>query len=328
MRVLVVSIVLATVACSAKPPAESRVHEEREACVFASLAREEHKIPSLTSGIELFVLRVGAFGARRGAALLTHGAGSPSSASWDLAHGEYSLMRHLACAGFDAYGVDLRGFGGSTSPAAMGRPAEDNAPAVRAAEAMPDVEAAVAFAARTSSVDKVDLFGWSWGCDVAGLFASTRPERVRRLVLFAPVYDRRWPERHVTKNAWRIEKRDVFLQFFDETTEERAVLDEFIRGMFRFTEGEELRLPNGPYRDLYGEDAPVWDPRGVQAPTLVVRGELDRASLEPHAYALFSDLTRAPLKRYLVLGGADHFVFRKKGYAALHRAVSSFLLEP
>ena len=60
--------------------------------------------------------------------------------------------------------------------------------------------------------------------------------------------------------------------------------------MFRFTKGDELRLPNGPYLDLYGEEAPLWDASKIGAPTLIVRGDQDRASLDPHAQKLFTDL--------------------------------------
>lgn len=296
------------------------------ACRPAALVREEKRIES-EPGIEVFAMRVGAFGETRGAVLFTHGAGSASSSLWDLRTKDYSFMRKLACKGFDAYAVDVRGFGGSTMPGALSQPADENPPVVRAKEVMADVDAVARWAKARSGVARIDLVGWSWGSLVAGMYASTRPESVRRLVLFAPVYDRKWPKRHQTENAWYTVSRDLFFEYYDEVREERAVLEEFVDQLFRFEPKETLRLPNGPYADLYGEDAPIWDASKVMADTLVVRGDQDRASLEPHARKLFADLVNASVRRYVVLGGAGHFAFRTRRYRELQSVVIGFLEE-
>lgn len=312
-----------------RPPAAATSTATAPRCDSDALIRHESLIDSDDPGVRLFVMRVPAWtGApQRGAVLFTHGAGSASSALWDLRTGERSFMRRLACAGFDTYAVDVRGFGGSTRPPALEAPAEGAPPAVRAAEVMPDVSAAVRFASETSSVAQVDLVGWSWGAEVAAMFAGQRPQHIRRLVLFAPIYDRRWPARHVQEGAWRpLEKREMYA-FFDPAREDRAVLDEHVDALFRFTEGDALRLPNGPYRDIYGEDAPQWDASRITADTLVVRGEEDRASLEEHAYRLFTRLERAPVRRYAVIGRGNHFLFRTRDFRQLHAVVESFLLE-
>lgn len=279
--------------------------------------------------IQLFVMSIrGATPRRRGVVVFTHGAGSASSASWDLRAGDYSFMRFLACAGFDTYAVDVRGFGGSTMPPELLAPAEAAPPAVRAEDVVLDVHAAVLFAARTSSVATVDLVGWSWGAEVAGLYAGRYPDHVRRLTLLSPVFDRRWPARHATAKAWYPLVRAELDRLYSEEREERVIWDEFVSSLFRFTTGPELRLPNGPYRDLYGEDAPIWDPAKVRAPVLVLRGERDAASLDVHARALFDRLTQASSRRYLVLGGMGHFVYRERRYRETQSALLEWLLAP
>ncbi len=299
-----------------------------KACRFDALTREELHIPSDTPGISLLMFRVGAFGSSRGAVLLLHGAGSPSSALWDLEPGDYSMMRRLACEGFDAYAVDVRGFGGSTRPKALEVPGDDAPPAVRAKDVMPDVAAALRYAQRRSDVGQVDLVGWSWGCVVAGMAAGRHAESIRRLVLFAPVYDRKWPSRHKTQGAWRSENRALYFKYFDPQREERAVLENHVDALFRFVgPTEEVRLPNGPYRDLYGPDSPVWKPEAVRAPTLIIRGEKDPASKPEPARRLFEALTGAPVRRYVELGDAGHFAFRTKAYRGLHAVVAGFLTE-
>ncbi|MCC7382466.1 MAG: alpha/beta fold hydrolase [Deltaproteobacteria bacterium] len=262
---------------------------------------------------------------RRGAVVLVHGAGSGSSAIWDLRFRDYSMMRALACAGFDTYAVDVRGFGGSSRPIALELASEAGPPAVRAEEAARDLGAAVAFAAATSSVSTVDIVAWSWGCDVTGLYAGREPGRVRRLVLYAPVYDRRWPARHKTRGAWRVERKHPLLELYDPQREEWTVWVEHVDAMFRFAGGDELRLPNGPYRDLYGPDAPVWDAAKIRAPVLIVRGDKDPASLEVHARRLYDALIHAPERRYLLVAGASHFLPRERRYKQLQGAVLDFL---
>lgn len=306
----------------------ARYPQTADTCRFKDLTREELFIDSDSAGVSLFMFRVPAFAVRRGAVLLLHGAGSPGSALWDLEPRDYSMMRRLACAGFDAYAVDVRGYGGSTQPRALQEAPEGASPAVRAHEVMPDVAAALRYARTRSKVDKVDLVGWSWGCLVAGLVAGHHADEIRRLVLFAPVYDRRWPTRHKTADAWRTEERALYFKYFDPEREERDVLDAHVDALFRFVGPDEpIRLPNGPYRDLYGPDAPVWDPSRVTAPTLVVRGENDRASQREPAYRLFKALVNAPVRRYTELGAAGHFAFRTRNYRRLQAVVTGFLEE-
>lgn len=306
------------------PPADAGVRLE---CDPSALERTELRLPSAPD-VEVFVVQILAPGERRGALVFTHGAGSASSALWDLSPVDYSMMRKLACTGWDTYAVDVRGFGGSTIPAALKAPAERNPPAVRARDVQPDVDAAIQHARRTSKVDRVSLFAWSWGCVVAGLYASEHPDTIDRLLLLAPVYDRRWPKRHITDRAWRTEKKQLFFDYHDPAREDRAVLDAHVAALFRFADGDTLVLPNGPYRDLYGDDAPVYDAKKIRAHTLIVRGEEDRASLEPNAYRLFEALENAASKRYVVLGGAGHFVFRTLGYRALHETALAFFNPP
>ena len=295
-------------------------------CDFATFERVERRIPATDPGVELFIMRVSPPEAkRRGAVVFMHGAGGGGSSIWDIRYGDYSLMRYLACRGFDTFAVDVRGFGGSTMPRALGEPAEANPPVVRASVAVRDVGAVVGYATRTASVAQVDLVAWSWGCVVSGMYAGTNPKRVRRLVLYAPVYDRRRPKRHKTATAWREAEKAKIVGYYDPKREERPVWVEHIDSMFRFSDKGILRIPNGPLRDVYGPDAPVWDASRVRAPTLVIRGDRDPASLEEPVRQLMAALTRAASKRYVLVPGASHFLPREHKYRELQRLLGRFL---
>lgn len=292
-----------------------------DSCTPDQLTRVEEKI----SGGALFTLRVMTpLIEKRGAVVLMHGAGSGGSAAFDLPGA--SLMRALACAGFDAYAFDARGFGGSAKPAAMEQPAEANAPVIRAIDAARDLDEVITFAVRSSGVERVQLIGWSWGSDVAGTYAGEHPERIDRLILMAPVYDRRWPSRHLEKGAWREEKRSEVVKFFSADREDRPIFDAAVEAMYRFAPGGEVvRLPNGPYRDIYGPDAPLWDAAKIRSPVLIIRGDQDKASLDPHALALYGKLGSELEKQYVVIGGLGHFLFRERRHPETIRVVTGFL---
>ncbi|MGF1511160.1 MAG: alpha/beta hydrolase [Myxococcota bacterium] len=267
----------------------------------------------------------------RGAVVLTHGAGSPGSATWDLNVEDYSMMRALARGGYDAYAFDARGFGGSYRPSALLDDDPRGAPVVRAREVLEDVARVIQWAREEPDRDPkraVHLVGWSWGCVVAGLYASERPDDVDRLVLFAPVWDRVSHRRHITDRVWREEERSLHQGLFDPNRDSAAVHHEFVESLFRFESNDRLRLPNGPYRDLYGPDGPVWLPERVRAPTLVIRGSSDRASTRKHALRLLDRLRQASFKRYVELSEAGHFAFRRRGHRSLQAEILAFLSQP
>src|SRR5258706_5743566 len=60
--------------------------------------------------------------------LYVHGATYPSETAFDLQLDGISWMDYIARAGYDVWLVDVRGYGGSTRPAAMDQPANANPP--------------------------------------------------------------------------------------------------------------------------------------------------------------------------------------------------------
>jgi pimeloyl-ACP methyl ester carboxylesterase len=150
-------------------------------------------------------LRGGSFSGR--VALFVHGAGTPSEVAFDVAYQDYSWMAYLAAAGFDVFSMDATGYGRSTRPAPMNDPcnlaADRQAPFVAApcAPSYPhqlttiasdwnDIGGAVNYIRALRHVDRVSLIAWSLGGPRAGGYTGQHPEKVRRLVLLAPAYNR------------------------------------------------------------------------------------------------------------------------------------------
>ena len=154
--------------------------------------------------------KVDAIGADR-VVLFVHGAGTPAEVAFDVPHSDYSWMAYLANAGFDVFAMDTTGYGRSVRPAEMNDPC--NLSKEQQAQFVPalipavcdakypgqltnlgsdwnDIAAVVDHIRALRKVEKVSLVAWSLGGPRAGGYAAQHPEKVQRLVLLAPAYNR------------------------------------------------------------------------------------------------------------------------------------------
>jgi len=143
--------------------------------------------------------------------LFVHGSGTPAEVAFDLPYKDYSWMGYLARAGYDVFGMDMTGYGRSTRPGPMNDPCnlprEQQAafvPALLSAPCEPsygqqmttlasdwnDIGTVVDYLRRLRHVERVTLFGWSLGGPRAAGYASQHPDKVQKLVLLAPAYNR------------------------------------------------------------------------------------------------------------------------------------------
>jgi pimeloyl-ACP methyl ester carboxylesterase len=140
--------------------------------------------------------------------LFVHGAGTPAEVSFDVPYSTYSWMAYLAEAGYDVFSVDMEGYGRSQRPAAMAdkcnlsvaQREQHKAPAdckrsheggsTSLASDWNDITAAVNYVTKLRGTNKVSLVGWSQGGPRTGGWAAQNPERVNKLVVLAPAYNR------------------------------------------------------------------------------------------------------------------------------------------
>jgi pimeloyl-ACP methyl ester carboxylesterase len=143
--------------------------------------------------------------------LFVHGAGTPAEVAFDVPVEGYSWMAFLAGNGFDAFSMDTEGYGRSSRPAPMNDPC--NLAADQQKQFIPsvikepcaanypgqlttiasdwhDIDAVVDHIRKLRNVPKVSLVAWSLGGPRAGGYAAQHPDKVNRLVLLAPAYNR------------------------------------------------------------------------------------------------------------------------------------------
>src|SRR5579864_2636706 len=144
-------------------------------------------------------------------ALFIHGAGTPAEVAFDVPYQDYSWMAYLAHARFDVFSMDMTGYGRSTRPAAMNDPCNlapeqqvAYVPALLSAPCEPsyphqmttldsdwhDIDAVVDRVRALRHVDKLNLLAWSLGGPRSAGYAGQHADKVAKLVLLAPAYNR------------------------------------------------------------------------------------------------------------------------------------------
>src|SRR5215831_13992719 len=295
-------------------------------------------------GVRLFVreVRLGNTSRIGRPILLLHGARVSGVASFDLPVPGGSLAADLARLGFDAYVMDVRGYGRSTRPREMDQPPDSHAPLVRSNEAVRDISAVVDSIRRRRHVARVAILGWATGGQWGGYYSSLYPEKVSALILLNSLY--RGSSQHafighgtesedpaqpyhfnqVACGAYRLNAANSLLGAWDRSIpmddksewRDPAVAKAYVEAALNSDSTSHSRTPPS-FRSPCGalEDSfylaigrQLWDASLVTAPTLVLVGERDFWSRPEDREHLAADPVHSPAVRVVVIPGATHFV--------------------
>ena len=288
--------------------------------------------------------------------LFVHGAGTPAEVAFDVPYQDYSWMAYLAQAGFDAFSVDMTGYGRSTRPAAMNEPC-NLAPAQQAlfiprlipapcpatygqnltsiASDWADVGAAVDYIRALRGVERVSLVAWSLGGPRSGGYTARNPQKVHRLVLLAPGYSREGRGEAPAKVpadgvVFNTQSRAEFDANWDRQVGcpaqyEKPAADSVWSAMIASdpvgaTWGTGVR--RAPQTTTWGWNAAV--ATKTQTPTLMVAGIHDKQVVPDRVKELYEDLG-ASQKVMIDLGCSSHNAMWEKNHATLFRASLEWL---
>jgi pimeloyl-ACP methyl ester carboxylesterase len=315
------------------------------------LDMEEFMVPAVDPGISLYVRNKRPQGVTQFSAdkilLYVHGSTYPSETAFDLQLNGFSWMDYIARHGYDVYLVDLRGYGKSTRPPEMDKPAMDNEPIVRTTTAVKDVGAAVDFILKRRNVTKINLLGWSWGTSIMGWYTAQNNDKVNRLVLYAPQWVRNTPaltDSGAKLGAYRSVSRDAakgrWLTGVPEDKKATLIPPGWFEAWADATFASDpvgakqtppvLRAPNGTVldtREFWGAGKPLYDPAGIRVPTFLAHAEWDADLPSYMLHAYFAKLTNVPYKRYVEIGEGTHTIIMEKNRMQLFQAVQQFLDE-
>ena len=315
------------------------------------LISESYHVPSTDPDIRLYVRNtrpdgVNAFSGER-TLLFVHGATYPSDTTFDLKIDGTSWMDAIATHGYDVYSMDVRGFGRSTRPPAMDRPAAENPPVVTTDDGVSDFGAVVDHIRQRRGVPRLNVMGWSWGTVIAGAYAAANPDKVERLVMYAPLWLRRIPGglrvsgpmgayRTVTLEAAKQRWLTGVAHDRQEDLIPPGVLESWwAANMAADPVGAKasppcVRAPNGLLVDgfkYWEADASYYDPAAIGAPVLMVVGDWDVDTPVYMAQAILARLTASPRKRLVVIGEGTHHLMLERNRLQMFREVQSFLDE-
>lgn len=271
--------------------------------------------------------------------LLIHGGGGGGIASFDSPIAGYSLLEDFAKAGRIAITLDLRGWGASTRPLELERPADENPPAVSSEDACADISAVAGWAAERYGADRIDLFGWATGGHWAAMWAARHPDRVGRLATLNALYgvSAPWSMRagfadpddssrfNRSIGAYGIRDAASLLRAWNQTIpidDKDAWRDPDVAAAYARVAIESdpthldrdppsVRTPTGFQRDsfLQSQGHHFWNAGDITADVLIIRGDFDFWSRPEDGPALARDLANARSVEMVSIETGTHFVF-------------------
>jgi pimeloyl-ACP methyl ester carboxylesterase len=306
------------------------------------------RVPTGTEGIDLYVrnkrlANATHFSPER-TIVLVHGATFSSGSVYDVPLNGVSFLDYLASAGFDVYALDVRGYGHSGRPAEMEQPSDQNPPPVYTDTGVGDLGIVVDHVLAARGLDKVCVFGMSWGGTVAGAYTSRNPEKVHKLALLAPQWLSEKPipiDTGGALGAYRLvpvrESKTRWLNTAPEHGRATLIPEGWFEQWADFTLAEDpwsagrapdrLRATNGPIqdiRDYWSVGRKYYDPADIRVPVLLVHGEWDVDVPIDLAQAFFLELSHAPYRQWVEIGEATHLVLLEKNRLLAFEAVRDF----
>ena len=282
--------------------------------------------------------------------LYVHGATYPASTAFDLPLGGQSWMEYIAARGYDVYLLDLRGYGKSSRPKEMSEDPKANPPIVRGDTAIKDIGTVVDFILSHRNIPRLNLIGWSWGTVTMATYTTQNPNKVERLVLYAPGWIRQTPSLAGPQagagllGAYRTVTREMAMQRWmtgvPEAKKATLIPADWFDAWANATWATDpvgakanppvIRAPNGVLadsNDYWSAGKAYYDPAKITMPALLVQAEWDR-DLPPYmAQTLFPLLVSSPGKRYVMLPEGTHTIIMEKNRHMLFDTVQAFLDE-
>jgi pimeloyl-ACP methyl ester carboxylesterase len=322
--------------------------------------RTDHVIPS-EPDVSIFVREVTSGMSTGVPVLLVHGGGPGGLASFDLPVPGYSVAEDLASAGHAAFVMDVRGWGGSTRPAALDQPVDANPPAVRSNEAVTDIAAVVDWIRQRGNGQRPALLGWASGGRWCGMVAANHPHAISHLVMLNSLYavDAPWglrsafehPDRpgefDASAGAYRVLTAGRLIGSWDAAIpgddpsawRDPEVTDAFRREALasdpasQTREPPAMRAPAGFQHDSYlmARGTKLWDAADLTVPVLAIRGDRDHWSRPEDVAALRREAVNAPEVSTVTIPGGTHYLFLdrpERGHARFLREVTTFLTSP
>ncbi|MCF6350866.1 MAG: alpha/beta hydrolase [Flavobacteriaceae bacterium] len=275
------------------------------------------------------------------AVLLIHGASFPSELASGFCMDGFSWMDNLANVGYDVYALDFLGYGKSDRYDYMSDTVREEEQRGGGNEVIQDLDIAIKYILNELDITKVHLIGHSWGATVSGHYATLFPEKINKLILFAPFIQRNgstdWSKTEALYEDLTPKKRiEQFISKIPKGQEMTLVKDVLDKWESKWLESDStsktripfsVRFPSAWEVDLYNcwNGNCFFNASKIKNSTLLIRGEWDTTFSFEDAEKLFAQLVNATSKRYVVIERSTHVLHLEKNRFALYDEVILFL---
>jgi len=264
----------------------------------------------------------------RGTVLFVHGSSMGSTPTFDLqvpGRPYSSAMDYFAAQGFNAWCVDMEGYGRSD------KKRDINSDIATGAD---DLEVATDYIMKAAKVKQFLVYGISSGALRAAMFAQRQPSRVQRLALDAFVWtgegsptlaERRKKLPELSKKSRRPIDRAFVHSIFNRDhpgCADEKTIEAFADAILELDDS----VPTGTYVDMCSK-LPVVDPEKISAPTLIMRGQFDGIAGFDDLIEFFKRLPN-PDKQFTVMPGISHASFHQINYMLVYHILYSFFTQP
>ncbi len=239
--------------------------------------------------------------------ILVHGL-TYSSHEFDINYKDYSLVRFLANNGYTVWRLDIAGYGQSDKP--------DDGFVVNSDYAADNISYAVNDICNITGTSKIDVLGWSWGTVTTSKFVASHPEKVNKLILYAPIVSGigdNSVETDYHENSWENAASDFQINSngkIDETIVEPEIVEYFCSSCWKY-DGKDS--PNGPRKDICVDSSvELIDMSTITVPTLLIYGDADPYLNYELISKMYKELPKGSKKK--ILKGAAHCAYLEKPY--------------
>jgi pimeloyl-ACP methyl ester carboxylesterase len=263
-----------------------------------------------------------------GTLFFVHGSSMASQPTFDLhvpGRPWSSAMDWFSDHGFDTWTMDNEGYGRSDKHRDINFDIGNGAD---------DLLAASDYVLEATGVRQLLFYGISSGALKAALFAQRHPDRVAKLALDAFVWTgegsptleqrrKKLPE-FLARNRRPIDRpfvHSIFQRDHPGTADETTI-DAFADAILTLDDS----MPTGTYVDMCSK-LPLLDPRKIDVPAIILRGEHDGIASFDDLIRFFSLLPH-PNKQFSVMQGISHASFQQKNYMNVYHILHSFFTLP
>lgn len=258
--------------------------------------------------------------------LYIHGATFPIALSVGHRFDGYSWADSLNAAGFDVWGLDFAGYGASRG---------EHLPTVPASE---QIASAVTAILSETSYAQIVIIAHSWGSIPIGMFSTACSDKIKALILFGPIAQRRGTA-DATLEGWKlITADDQYRRFVEDVPAgesqvlSRVHFDGWAPKWLATDPSNaernppSVRVPCHAYNDL----AAAWgghlgyDPGALACPTLIVHGAWDKVC-DADDIAWFRGRVPAPLFHEATVACGTHLLHLEANRFALYAACEDFI---